>query len=423
MAKAAEILAASEIDWSRLIRPDDLVMWPEGAGEPLLLTRSLAAALPRLGGVRFFLGVFVSDTLAEATPDQARIYSYGAYGGLMSLFGKGMVEVVPCHYSEVHRFIEDGILAPDVVLVQVTPPDDAGRHSLGTGVGYILSAIAQARMVIAQINPDLPWTDGASVVSADNFHYVVPAAHPVLEFPARAPSAAEQAIAEQIARLVPDRATIQMGIGALPDAIAAGLAAKRDLGVHSGIVTDAVRALVLAGAVTNRFKEVDTGHLVTGGLLGTRPLYDFAHRNAALRMAPSSHTHSRAVLDQIDTLYAMNAAIEVDLTGQVNAEAVGRRYLGQTGGQGDFQRAAVASRHGRGIIALPSTTPDGRTSRIVPRLSGPVTTPRSDVDIIVTEQGMAELRGLTLSQRVEAMLAIAHPDHRRDLAAGLDALY
>ena len=412
---------AEPLDWAEIVRPNDLVAWTESSGEPLALTRSLIHAAPRLGGIRVYTGVFLSDSLDAATPDSVRIYSYGAYGKLSALFEQGMVEVVPGHYSQLGTFLgRDGRLRPDVVLVQVTPADANGNHSLGVGVGHIRVAMEAARTVIGQVNPRMPWTEGASVVPSSEFHRLVEIDAPILELPPRAPSAAEQQIASHIARMIPDRAVIQLGVGALPDAIAASLTGKRDLGMHSGLFTDAFRDLSEAGAITNRYKEVDTGLSVTTSFLGTRRLYDFVHRNPTILMRQPHETHGPATLLQLSRLHAINSAIEVDLTGQVNAEAVGRRYLGQTGGQVDFQRAAVVSAGGRGIIALPSTTPRSDQTRIVSRLSGPVTTPRSDVDVIVTEWGIAELQGLSLGQRVEAMLRIAHPDHRSALTAEAD---
>lgn len=412
------------LNWAEIVRPNDLVAWTESSGEPLALTRSLVRAAPRLGGIRVYTGVFLSDSLDAATPESVRVYSYGAYGKLTALFEKGMVEVVPGHYSQLGEFLgREGTLKPDVVLVQVTPADANGSHSLGVGLGHIRMAMEAARTVVAQVNPQMPWTDGDSVVPASMIHRTVEIEAPVLEFPPREPSAAEKEIAARIIRMIPDRATIQLGVGALPDAIVAGLTGKRDLGMHTGLLTDAFRDLSESGAITNRYKSVDTGYSVTTSFLGTRRLYDFVDRNPAIRMRQPTETHGPTTLLKLERFHSINSAIEVDLTGQVGSEAVGGRYLGQTGGQVDFQRAAVASPGGRGFIALPSTTPRGDKSRIVARLSGPVTTTRTDVDVIVTEWGVAELRGLSLSERVKAMLAIAHPDHRAALAEAADKVF
>jgi acyl-CoA hydrolase len=412
--------ADAAVNWADFVKPNDLVVWTEGAGEPLALTRGLIRAAAGLGGIRVYTAIYLTDSLDAAMPGAVRIYSYGAYGKLSALYDRGMVEVVPGHYSQVGRYLgPEGPLKADVALVQVTPADAEGRHSLGVAVGHMRMAMEAARCVIAQVNPRLPWTDGAAVVPASAFDHIVEIEQPLLEVPPRAPSAAEREIAARIARLVPDRAVIQLGVGALPDAIAAALADKRDLGVHTGLLTDSFRGLVEAGAITNRYKAIDKGLSVTTSFLGTRQLYDFVDRNPGIVMRETSYTHGAGALLQLEKLHAINSAIEVDLTGQVNAEIAGGRYLGQTGGQVDFQRAAFVSPGGRGIVALASTTPKGNP-RIVAKLSGPVTTARSDADTIVTEWGVAELRGRTLSERIAAMIAIAHPDHRDALARAVD---
>ncbi|MGE0702290.1 MAG: acetyl-CoA hydrolase/transferase family protein, partial [Hyphomicrobiaceae bacterium] len=226
----------------------------------------------------------------------------------------------------------------------------------------------------------------------------------------------ERAIARHAVELIPDRATIQTGIGALPDAILEGLRGHRDLGIHAGTISDGVMDLMQCGAVTNAAKEIDTGVTVTGNLIGTEALFRFVDGNPSVKFAGPAYTHSQQVLGRLSRLISINAALEVDLTGQVNSEAIGEDYVGTVGGQVDYVRAAVRSAGGRSIIALPSTTPGGRASRIVARLGGPVTTPRSDVDVVITEWGRAELRNLTLRERARAMIAIAHPAFRESLA-------
>ena len=226
-----------------------------------------------------------------------------------------------------------------------------------------------------------------------------------------------------MARLIPDGATLQVGLGALPDAVLAALAGKRDLGYHSGIIGDRVADLVEAGVFSNRRKPVDTGLGVTGGLLGTGRVYRWAHRNERLRLRSSRYTHDVAVLGAIPSLYGINSALEVDLTGQVNAEIAGGRHIGLIGGQTDFLRGCARSPGGAGIVVLESTARGGTVSRIVERLSGGVvTTPRSDVGLVVTEHGCADLRGRTVSERARALTAIAHPDFRPGLEAAAASL-
>jgi acetyl-CoA hydrolase len=234
------------------------------------------------------------------------------------------------------------------------------------------------------------------------------------------PSKVEVAVARHVASLVPDRATVQLGVGTLPVAVARALGGHRDLGVHSGVVSDVLVDLVEQGVVTNAYKGRDAGRTVTGGLFGTQRLRDFAQQSGSIDMRSVEYTHHIGVTASLAQFHSINSAIEVDLSGQANAEVAADRYLGAVGGQVDFVRGGSASVGGRSIIALPSTTPDGRHSRIVATLQGhPVTTARSDVDVIVTEYGVAHLRGCSLRERARRLLAIAHPDHREALIRAL----
>jgi acetyl-CoA hydrolase len=226
----------------------------------------------------------------------------------------------------------------------------------------------------------------------------------------------EAAIAQHVASLVPDGATLELGIGSLPERVLQALRGHRDLGIHSAVIGDGVVELMEAGVVTNARKPFDAGVTVAGMLMGTRRLYDFAHRNPRVRLAPSSHTHATAVMAALPNFFAINGAVEVDLSGQVNAESSNGRYIGAVGGQVDFVRGANASPGGRALMVLPSTAKGGRISRIVPRLGdGVVTTARSDVDAVVTEFGVATLRGKSLRERSKALIDVAHPDHRESL--------
>jgi acyl-CoA hydrolase len=223
------------------------------------------------------------------------------------------------------------------------------------------------------------------------------------------------AIAKIVAGYIEDGSVIQVGIGAVPDAILRLLGDRRNLGVHSGMIGDGLVDLVQAGVITNALKPIDAGISITGALIGTRRLFEFVHHNSQIGMRSSSYTHNEAVLSRLTRLVTLNSAVEVDLTGQVNAEQSGSQYLGGTGGQVDFVRAGSRSPGGRSIIALPATAKGGKVSRITAALSGPVTTARSDVDVIVTEFGAAELKGQTLAERARRLVKIAHPDFREEL--------
>jgi len=408
-------------DLVRLIRPGDRIMWSDGPGEPRTLVDAVIGAQDRLDRVRVYLGSIMSKSLDQVRPGPLRWESYGAVMETASLAARGLLSVIPHHYSMIGSLIEDGTLRPDVVFIQVTPPDDRGRHSLGVVVDHMPWAIRRARLVIAEVNPLMPWTDGEAVIPGDAIHHRVPVSRPLMELAPILPGPIEHAIAANLERFVPDRAVVQMGIGALPNAVAGVLASKKDLGIHSGIFGEAYMDLIEAGAVTNRYKEIDQGLSVTTFFIGRKRLYDFVDRNPTIHTQTVPYTHGPRSHAAFDCLVSINAAVEVDLTGQVNCEWADGRRVGATGGQGDFQRGAINSPRGRGIVALRSTAP-GKKSRIVPRLEGPVSVARADADLVVTEYGAAELRGRTLDERARALIAIAHPDHRRGLAAALDRL-
>jgi len=297
----------------------------------------------------------------------------------------------------------------------VAPADETGRHSLGLVSDYIRSAIRKARWVVAEVNAQVPKVPCVEPLSVDEIDYLIETDRPLIEVPAAPPSELDRTIAAIAQQFIPDRATLQMGIGAVPEAVMTQLRDRRDLGVHSGMVGDSLVDLVECGAVTNACKELDPGITITGALIGTRRLFDFCDRNPAVLMHPSSYTHDITVLARLSRFMSLNSAVEVDLTGQVNAETAGGQYVGAVGGQVDYVRAAALSPGGCSMIALPSTAQDGAVSRIVANLSGPATTARSDVDVVITEFGAAQLRGRNLRERARAIINIAHPDHREAL--------
>ena len=408
-----QVCPLERLDFARVIRPGALAAWSEGSGEPTALTSRLVAQQDRLEA-GLVVGVTLSDTLRGIDPARLSVSSYCTLFRYFDLFERGVVDIRPSHYSRMAD------LRPDVLLIQVTPPDGSGRRSLGTVVGHNPAYMSRGAKVVAQENPHLPWTGGDAVIDGDCIDLLVPAATPLERLPPRRPGPVEHAIGENVARLVPDRATLEFGIGSIPAAVQQALAGKRDLAIHTGLLDEAGMDFIESGAVTNRYRETYPGLVSVGFLFGTPRLYRYVDRNPVFGMRGSDHIHGARVLAGLDRFFAINSAIEVDLTGQVNAEALNGRYVGAIGGQGDFQRAALHSPGGRGIVALPSTA--GRHSRIVARLSGPVTTARADADAVVTEHGIAELAGRTLQERARAMVAVAHPAHRRQLEAGLDAL-
>ncbi|MBU9374262.1 acetyl-CoA hydrolase [Burkholderia multivorans] len=404
---------------SSLIRPGDTVMWGQSHAEPVTLMRALVAQRHSFKRIRVFLGIGLADVLTPEHADAIDFLAYCGSGANRKLARANVLDILPAHYSQLPELIRSGALRIDVVMLQVSPPDEHGRYSLGLAREYLVEALKHARAIVAEVHPDVPWTYGGPFLRAADIDLLVTSDTPFPDAAATTPGPVEQAIGQHVASLVEDGATLQTGIGAIPDAVMAALHDKRDLGVHTGSIGDGIAALCEAGVVTNARKTIDAGITVGGVIIGSARVRRFAHRNPALELRGTEYTHNPHVLRRIERFTAINSAVEVDLTGQVNAEVVGGTYVGAVGGVGDFLRAAQASRGGVPIVALPSTA--GAHSRIVTKLSGPVTVPRSDACVIVTEYGIADLRGLSLAQRVPKMIAIAHPEHRERLAreAGL----
>ncbi|HVB15554.1 MAG TPA: acetyl-CoA hydrolase/transferase C-terminal domain-containing protein [Stellaceae bacterium] len=408
-------LAPDQLDFARLIRPGDTVGWAQATAEPVLLTRLLNRQAPQCPpfGV-FFAMTFAGDLAADHA--NVTVRATGGGGGGRRFFAMGAGNVIPANVSALCDLIAAGRPRIDVVLLQVTGPDDAGNYNAGLGIECLREMIAGARLVIAQLNPALPWTFGDTGIEAAAIDIVVPAAEKPLELPRRPIGAVERAIAGHVARLVPDRATIELGIGLIPEAVTASLGGKRELGIHSGAIGDGVADLMEAGIVDNRHKEIDPGLTVTLMLMGTSRLYAYADRNKLIEIRSPRYTHDALVLGNFRRFVAINSALEIDLTGQVNAETAQGSHIGLVGGQMDFVRAANRAPEGRSIIALPSTSRDRKHSRIVARLAdGVVTTPRAEADYVVTEHGIAELKGRTLGERARALIAIADPAFRADL--------
>ncbi|HEY8360015.1 MAG TPA: acetyl-CoA hydrolase/transferase C-terminal domain-containing protein, partial [Ramlibacter sp.] len=310
-----------------------------------------------------------------------------------------------------------GVLAADVVLLQVAP-GPGGVPSFGLACDYLLDAARKARLVIAEVNQDVPWTHGTPWPSDLRVDHWIGAEHPPVELAAPAASAAAQAIGRHVAALVPEGATLQVGVGSLPDATLDALRDHRWLGLHSGVLGDAGTRLVQAGAIDNSRKGVDAGISVSNTVCGSAATFRWIHRNPAVEIRHSLATHGADVLAQLDSFHAINGALEVDLSGQVNCEQQQDKMRGGTGGLLDFARAARASAGGRGITVLQATGAKGTASRIVPSLLGrPATLGRSDVDTVVTEYGVAHLRDVPLAERARRLIAIAAPEFRDALLA------
>lgn len=404
------------------IEPGAALVWGQLTAEPFSLTETLAAQAGELGGVRAFVGMSVQKVFE---PDALAHIDFSFAGGAATngrLAVDGALNTLPVHLSQIPGFLADGRIACDVALVHGAANADGGLN-LALSADYMGDAAAVAPTVIAEVNAALPRTFGDTDIDAGRISARIETDRPPAIFESPPIGDVERAIGGHVAHFVPDRATIQMGVGSLPDAALAALAGRKDLGIHTGLMSDAALRLIEAGTVTNRYKGIDPGRTVTAILYGSQDLYRWAHENDDLRIRSVRHTHNQDVLGQVERLVAINAALEVDLTGQVNGEMAGDRPMGLVGGQVDFGRAAMRSPGGRSIIALRSTARGGTVSSIVPGLSrGIVTTARTDVDVVVTEHGAAELAGVPVFERARRLIAIAHPDFRKSLTKASDRL-
>jgi acetyl-CoA hydrolase len=408
------LLEADAIDFASIIRPGDTVVWGQSNAEPLPLTRTLLEQRHSIGAFRVFLGAGNHDTCRPEHADCIDFVSYCGTGANRALAKAGALDILPCHYSQFPQMMASGQFPVDVMLLQLAPPDAQGRYSLSIAHEYLVPALKHARVVVAEVNEQAPWTYGDRYLRDDEIDFILPTSRALPESAPSEASATDLAIARHTAGLIDDGATIQLGLGAIPEAILACLTERRNLGIHSGTIGDKVADLMESGVINNARKTIDTGKTIAGVMMGGRRIHAFAHRNEAIEFRSTRYTHDPNVLASINRFVAINSAIEVDLSGQINAEMAGGVYVGAVGGALDFLRGARRSHGGVPVIALPSTAGKG-ASRIVASLSGPVSTPRSDAGIVVTEYGVADLRGLTLRQRRERMLAIAHPDHRAAL--------
>lgn len=330
---------------------------------------------------------------------------------------EGRADYIPCFLSEIPDFFHKGIIAIDVAMLMVSPPDKNGFLTLGPSVDASLAAAKSARVRIAEVNPNLPRTHGDGVLHISEFAALVPVDYPIPAATPKTISETERRIGGFVAELVDDGATLQMGIGAIPDAALQAMGNHKSLGVHTEMFSDGVIDLVERGVITNEYKAIHPHHIVSGFALGSKRLYDFIDDNPLVRFLDIGYVNNTNVIRKNPKVTAINSAIEIDLTGQGCADSIGSRIYSGVGGQMDFIRGAAKSPGGKPIIALPSTTKTG-ASKIVPRLkegAGVVTT-RAHMHYVVTEYGSAYLHGQPLRERVRRLIAIAHPDHREELA-------
>ncbi len=414
------------------IRPGQRVFIGTGGAQPLHLLRALVARSAELADMQ----VLQSLTFGEAPyalkelADHFSVNTFFVSANVRDMIQEGYGYYTPISLSDIPRLLSSGEMPLDVALIQVTPPDMHGRCSLGISVDIVKSAAANAGLVIAQVNPLMPWTHGNSCLNVHDLDILVPSEEPLIEMlslrppddtqtcqPTESPENIARAIGQSLASLVEDGSTLELGIGHVPHAVVPFLGQKKDLGIHSELVTDALIDLIDAGVVTGAHKSTDRGKIVTSLAIGSRRLYDFVNNNPLFSFNPTEYVNDPLVIGQQHKMVAINTALEVDLTGQVCSDSLGTSFYSGVGGQADFNQGAGRSSGGRAIIALPSTANGGTVSRIVATLkpgAGVVTT-RVAVHYVVTEYGIAYLRGKSVQERVMALITIAHPDFREGL--------
>ena len=370
-----------------IIRAGDGVILGQACAEPQTLSEALAAQRAAFSGASVFLGVNYAGILKPEHADHLRLSSYCGAGHNRALADAGVLDIHPHPYSRLAALIRERRIPCDVALVQVSRPNARGEYSMGLAVDYLPPAIETARVLIGEVNDRVPWTNTEKRLHKDDFDLLIESSRePATPPPARSGDT-EAAIGRNAAAFIPDGATLEFGLGVLPDAVCSALSGRKGLKIHSGTIGDGVIGM-------------DVKDIVCGQLIGSRRLFDFARDNPAVQLRSTEYTHEARVLASLKAFVAINSAVEVDLTGQVNAEVAKGSYLGAVGGALDFIRAASFSPGGVSLLVLPA-------ARIVRTLSGPVATPRSEAGVIVTERGAADLRGCTLKERERRMLAIS----------------
>ncbi len=397
---------------------ENRVVFGHAAGEPIALVDELVKQKDRFQNVEIVHMVPLNECeyCLPGMENNFRHNSLFAGSGTRRSIHEGRSDYTPVFFSEIPRLFRDNILPIDVALIQLSPPDEKGYMSFGVSVDYTMQAAKSAKIVIAEVNKQMPQTQ-SSCIHISQIDYIVENEHPIIEIPLPKISVVEERIGNQIASLVPDRANLQLGIGGIPDAVLNFLQDKKDLGIHSEMFSDGVVDLYKKGIITNKYNNLNPGKFTATFLMGTKLLYDFADQNPHIDMRPVDYTNNLKIAGNVNTLISINSAIQVDLHGQVCADTIGFKQYSGVGGQVDFVRASSLSPGGKSIIALPSTNKKQSFSRIVVKLDegACVTTSRNDVHYIVTEFGIADLRGKTIRQRAEALIKIAHPSFREQL--------
>jgi len=403
----------------RLVQDSDAIIVPTGVGEPPALLTALSARRRELHGVRV-LQILAMRKYGYIDPETVEHIRHVAffYGGATRAGGQaGWIDFLPNYFSEIPAQIQRGQIPADVVFSMASTMDAHGFFALSLAADYTMAAVAKARTVVLEVNPNVPFSNGHCHVHLSQVTALVERSEPVLEVGLPSIGPVQQAIGKYVADLIADGSTLQIGYGGIPDAVVMQLSGKHDLGIHTEMIGDGILSLIECGAVTNRRKNHLPGKVMATFALGSAKLYRFMDRNPALEMHPVNITNDPALAGRNDNLVAINATLQIDLLGQCGSESLGSMPYSGTGGQSDFVRAANRSNGGKAFIVLPSTAKGDAISRIVPVLSPGthVSTSKNDIDYVVTEYGVAQLRGKPARQRALELISIAHPDFRAEL--------
>ncbi len=413
-------------DAIKQIRNGDFIIVPTGVGEPPHLLTALSEQRSSFHDVKVaqILALRKYSYFDPDTVEHVRHVSF-FYGPASRPGGQaGWVDFIPNYFGEIPRMIEQGNIAADVVLSIASPMDEYGYFSLSLGTDYTMAAVAKARSIVLEVNPNVPFAHGECHVHISQVSAIVESNDPLLEVGLPVIGPVQAAIGKYVAEMINDGATLQIGYGAIPDAVVIQLSEKHDLGIHTEMIGDGILSLVEAGAVTNQKKNFHPGKMMATFALGSQKLYRFMHHNPMLEMHPVNITNDPNIAGLNDNLMTINASLQIDLLGQCGSESLGNLPYSGTGGQADFVRAANISRGGKSFIVLPSTAKNDTISRIVPALSSGthISTSKNDVNYVVTEFGVAQLRGKSYRQRAEELIAIAHPNFRAELRAALNKM-
>ncbi|QDR79498.1 acetyl-CoA hydrolase/transferase family protein [Sporomusa termitida] len=401
------------------IKSDTRVLFAHAVGEACRITDALVANkdLYRDVEIVHFVPMGKGEYCKPENAEHFRHNAMFAGGTTRKAIEEGRADFTPIYLSEVPLLFTNGTISIDTFITQVSPPDKHGYCSFGVSVDYSMALVRSAKLVIAQVNEHMPRTMGDSFVHVSEIDHFVEYNAPIPELGRPTLTDVEIKIGENCASLINDGDTLQLGIGSLPDATLLFLKDKKDLGIHSEMISDGVMELIEAGVITNKKKNLNPGKVVVAFLMGTKKFYDFVDNNPAIQMMPADYTNDPFIIAKNDNMVSINSTVEVDFYGQLASESIGKRQISGTGGQVDFIRGANRSRGGKSIIVINSTAQNGTKSKIVPFFSEgtPVTCGRAEVEYIVTEYGIARIKGKTLSDRARDLISIAHPKFRGEL--------